>query len=345
MWRSHDSEGLRTRRALTVGVAGTTHAARPTVPMGRRAIATVALTIGGVGVACAASAAAAAATAAAAPPPAAPSQPPQQTPTRPTAELEPPAPPVARTRGTQHERVAVLFRDDDVARGEPGPGLRVRWSIKSRALARRGQQGDGDIAGLARFFALELYGESGAGEEQSRPGGITTSINTTLFTLEGVPVYKLAMLRTGVRLIVSRSGTPSIPSGRAAAAAAAADATDDQRVQWTNETVTVCPSSAGAAAGDTPVELRLPQGQYLVRMLRILHPALTRDSSGGGGGGGGGKSKRDLGVFLSLLTAKRSAHGKELSESFAAVDGLKRLRTLPRCPITAQETAVNVWYV
>jgi hypothetical protein len=102
--------------------------------------------------------------------------------------------------------------------------------------------------------------------------------------------------------------------------------------------VTVWPSSAGAAVGDVPTELRLPQGQYLVRMLRILHPALSRDNGSTHKG-----NKRDLGVFLSLLTAKRSAHGKELSESFAAVDGLKRLRTLPPCPITAQKLAVNVW--
>ncbi len=292
--------------------------------MGRAAAATVALTIGG----CAASAAAAAAAAAAA----------GMAPSADVLTQEASPAPAVRSRSTQHKRIAVLFRDDDVARGEPGPGLRVCWSIRTSALARRGQQGDGDIAGVARFFALELYGEAEAGEERSHPGGITTSINTALFTLEGVPVYKLAMLRPGVKLIVSRRGTPSIPRGVPSATNTATES--GQRVHWNNETVTVWPSSAGAIAGDVPTELRIPQGQYLVRLLRILHPALARDSGSSSKG-----SKRDLSVFLSLLTAKRSAHGKELSEAFAAVDGLKRLRTLPLCPITAQKLAVNVWCV
>lgn len=309
------------------------------VPMGRRAVAALALTIGG----CAAAAAVAAAAKATAQCADAPSRAANGVARRSGS----PAPPAVDSRVTRNKRVAVLFRDDDVARGEAGPGLRVRWSAKSSTLARRGQQGDGDIAGVARFFALQLYGEAEAGDDKSLPGGITTSTNTALFTLEGVPVFRLAMLRSGVKLIVSRSGTPpTIPRGPTGAAiCSTADSTGHsaQRVDWTNEAVTVWPSSAGAAAGDVPTELRIPQGQYLVRLLRIIHPALTRVNSPSSDGST--KSKRDLSAFLSLLTAKRSGHGKELSESFAAVDGLKRLRTLPPCPITAQKTAVNVWCV
>ena len=306
--------------------------------MGRRAVA-LALTIGG----CAAAAVAAAAAKTAAQRADVPSRATNGV----TRQSGSPVSPVVESRITRNKRVAVLFRDDDVARGEPGAGLRVRWSAKSSALARRGQQGDGDIASVARFFALQLYGDTEAGDDRSRPGGITTSTNTALFTLEGVPVYRLAMLRSGVKLIVSRSGTPPTiprsPTGAAVCSTADLAGPSAQRVDWTNEAVTVWPSSAGAAAGDIPTELRIPQGQYLVRLLRIIHPALTRDNSPSSDSSA--KSKRDLSAFLSLLTAKRSGHGKELSESFAAVDGLKRLRTLPPCPITAQKAAVNVWYV
>ena len=144
--------------------------------MGRRAVATVALTIGGCAAASASAAAAAASAAAAATATATmDGDPPADTSLITTHAVENatrsalPTQVAARSRSTQHQRIALLFRDDDVARGEPGPGLRVCWSIKGSALARQGQQGDGDIAGVAQYFALKLYGEEKAGEVEGAP--------------------------------------------------------------------------------------------------------------------------------------------------------------------------------